>query len=386
MAVGYDHAILPLASMRDRRTEIRWGLRDFELRFGRSADGFWLPETAVDVPTLRMLAEEGVRYTILAPWQAADASLETRRPYRVELGGGHSLVVVFYDADLSAAVSFEPAATGDADRFASERVAPRIVDGAPPGELSSLAVIATDGELYGHHQKFRDLFLARLVGTIAPAATTAGPSEPAFDVVSLDQALRESPRHSFPATRITERTSWSCHHGVLRWSGECPDTVDGRWKAPLRAALDRLAAGVDATSEALLRGVSVAPPSFWTARDAYVDVLFGAEPPAAFGARLLGTRVAASRRRLLLELLEAQRWRLAMFGSDGWFWDDPIRDETKQLMRCAARAARIVDELAGSTLERVLADDLAVLVSPSRGVDGLAIYREALAEVGQPAP
>ena len=102
MAQAYHHAILPLASLADRRTEIRWGLRDFELRFGRRPTGIWLPETAVDLPTLRILADEGIHYTILAPWQAADSRLDTRRPYRVELGGGKSIVVVFYDAALSA--------------------------------------------------------------------------------------------------------------------------------------------------------------------------------------------------------------------------------------------------------------------------------------------
>jgi len=84
-------------------------------------------------------------------------------------------------------------------------------------------------------------------------------------------------------------------------------------------------------------------------------------------------------------LLEAPRWRLAMLASDGWYWDDPARVETRHVLRCAARAARLVDGLAGTALERRLVADLALLRSPSRGVDGIALYREALAEVGQPA-
>jgi hypothetical protein len=88
----------------------------------------------------------------------------------------------------------------------------------------------------------------------------------------------------------------------------------------------------------------------------------------------------------LLAFLEAQRWRLAMFASDGWYWDDPIRPETKQILRAAARAARIVDEAAGTALEHRLVADLALFVSPSRRLDGAAIYRTALAEVGQHAP
>ena len=94
IAQPFHHAILPLASAADRRTEIRWGLRDFEVRFGRRPAGLWLPETAVDLATLRIAAEEGVGYTILAPWQAAESGLDSRRPYRVDLGGGRSIVVV----------------------------------------------------------------------------------------------------------------------------------------------------------------------------------------------------------------------------------------------------------------------------------------------------
>ena len=161
MAQPFHHAILPLAATRDRRTEIRWGLRDAELRFGHRPAGLWLPETAVDLLTLRIAAELGVRYTILAPWQAATSDLDTRRLYRVELGANRSIVVAFYDGALSAAVSFEPSATADAERFSAERVRPAAGEPLPDGH-ASLTLIATDGELYGHHMPFRDHFLEAL--------------------------------------------------------------------------------------------------------------------------------------------------------------------------------------------------------------------------------
>ncbi len=376
MAQAYHHAILPLASMADRRTEIRWGLRDFELRFGRRPTGIWLPETAVDHPTLRILVDEGVRYTILAPWQAADLRLDTRRPYRVELGKGKSIIVVFYDAALSASASFESDATMNADSFARERVLPRL---AGPGFADGnprIAVIATDGELYGHHQKFRDLFLARLV---AP-----GPDVPdrGFDVTTVGAVVGAAAPGLFPATQIAERTSWSCNHGVLRWYAECPDAADGRWKAPLRVALERLASAID-TVAAGLAGEFMDPAALWPARDEYVDVIFGAESAESFARRWLPL-AEEPQRRGLLALMEAQRWRLAMFASDGWFWDDPIRPETKQVLLCAAKSARLMDELAGTGLEARLRDDLSLFSSPSRRIDGAGIYDEALREAGQP--
>jgi Domain of unknown function (DUF3536)/Glycosyl hydrolase family 57 len=376
MAQPYHHAIAALASAADRRTEIRWGMRDFLLRFGREAEGLWFPETAVDVGSLRIAAEEGIRYTILAPWQAATPGLETRRPYRVELGGGRSIVVAFYDSGLSGAISFEPDATADADRFARERVAPRLTGQFDPTGGTPLVVIATDGELYGHHQPFRELFLQRLI--------RPGPDQPdhGFDVVDLASALAPVTGSPFRTVRINERTSWSCHHGVLRWSGECGCVADGHWKAPLRAAFERLAAGIDAITVAQCAAMPREPDP-WAARDAYIDVVLGAEPSGAFAAHWLGGRAPVEARRALLRLMEAQRWRLAMFTSDGWYWDDPMRPETRQVMRFAARAAQLADGVGGTDLERRLLEDLTLLRSPRHGLDGAAIYRSALEDVGQ---
>jgi len=380
MAQAFHHTILPLASAADRRTEIRWGLREFEIRFGLRARGLWLPETAVDLSTLRVAAEEGVAYTILAPWQAADMGIDTRRPYWVDLGLGRSITVVFFDSGLSAAASFEPEATSDAERFARERVAPRLVgttlaDGRPP-----LALIATDGELYGHHQQFRDLFVQRLL-VPDPRSPDRG-----FDVVGLADVVADPSDAHHPVVGISERTSWSCHHGIARWWTECPDAVDGRWKGPLRSAFERLAGGIDLATESAFAELPGAPDP-WGARDGWVDVIVGATDADTFvSERLSSSRATAADRSRFAAFMEAQRWRLAMFASDGWFWDDPVRTETRQVLRAAARAARLVDGLAGTNLERRLVADLALFTSPSSGADGAAIYRTALADVGQPAP
>lgn len=378
IAQPFHHAILPLASAAERRTEIRWGIRDFEHRFGRRPTALWLPETAVDVATLAAVEEAGVEVVILAPWQADVAHVETRVPYRVDLGAGRHVLVAFYDADLSAAVSFEPAATADADRFARERVAPRLAEPMPDGR-SPMLLIATDGELYGHHQSFRDLFLERLV-TPAAAIRDRG-----FAVVDLATAVAAGRARGLTEVRIRERSSWSCHHGVLRWHAECPDVPDGRWKAPLRAALDRLAGAVDAVTDQLAREVR-GLDDVWDARDRYADVVVGASGARAFASSILGATARPRDRRRLLALLEAQRWRLAMFASDGWYWDDPSRTETRQVLRAAARAARIVDGLAPGGLERRLVADLTTLRSPTLDIDGATVYRHALSEVGQPPP
>ena len=390
IAQAFHHTILPLASAADRRTEIRWGLREFELRFGRRASGLWLPETAVDLATLRIAAAEGVESTILAPWQAADA-IDSRRPYRVELGGGASIVVAFYDAGLSAAVSFEPEATSDADRFARDRVEPRLsspaaatgdatardattgdeTDGPPP-----LALIATDGELYGHHQQFRDLFLQRLVAPDASAAERRG-----FDVVSLADALVEADGRRHPTAKIVERTSWSCHHGVARWSAECPDAIDGRWKGPLRAALDRLAATIDVASERWFAdaGPTLGPPRRVRRRGRRRDRAgrVRSRSPVPARRRRAGSRPRAPRGPALAA--RDVRERRLVLGRP-----HPPRDEADPAVGGAGRSHRRrgAGHGPGGPLRRRPRPLHLAVARPERR----EIYRVALAEVGQPGP
>lgn len=373
MAQPFHHAILPLASAMDRRTEVRWGLRDFEIRFGRRPTGMWLPETAVDRASLRMLADEGVTHTILAPWQVAGDGIDTRRPVRIDLGDGRSMVAVLYDGLLSAAVSFEPSATVDADRFVRERLVPRFDEDGLGGH-DPLVVIATDGELYGHHQPHREHFLSRLIGSAAPAHT-------AYHTPSLIDAIRRSEAVGLPLVQLRDRTSWSCHHGVERWASACGCVVDGGWKAPLRLALERLAGGLDGLTDHLARRLPGRPDP-WAARNGYVDVVMGVTDSDAFAGEWLGPAATAGDRATFGALMEAQRWRLAMFASCAWFWETPDRPETASALRAAARAARLIDGLSDTALEPRLAADLAELHAPGR-VGGVDLLDAALAVVGE---
>lgn len=371
MAQAYHHAILPLASIRDRRTEIRWAIRDVALRTGRRPDGLWLPETAVDLATLRVAAEEGIRWTILAPWQAAHG-VDVRTPTRVDLGGGRWVVALFYDAGLSTAVSFDPTSTADADRFAHTAVLPHLQAGAT---VQGMALICTDGELYGHHQPFRDLFLDRLL--------TVGADHASIDTLTPGAWLARVDPLDLTAGSIVERTSWSCHHGIARWKGACGCTADGAWKSVLRQAFDRIAGAIDTATEMRLATLGV---DAWAARDRYADVASGYLDPQAWAVSELGRASAtpsAAATAPLVALMSAQASRLAMFASCGWYWDDPRRIETRQVLRFAAHAVRTVDEACGTSLEARLVDDLSAMPVPG-GADGAALYDEALEAIGQP--
>jgi Domain of unknown function (DUF3536)/Glycosyl hydrolase family 57 len=376
MAQPFHHSILPLASAADQLTEVRWGIRDFEVRFGRRPTGMWLPETAVDQATLRVLVDHGITHTVLAPWQVVGINgeeLDTRRPVRVELGDGRSIMAVLYDGLLSAAVSFDPAATVDADWFVRDRLLPRLSQEPLPGEAPPLVVIATDGELYGHHQPQRNHFLARLVGRTAPR-------ELPYATPTLAGAVERAMASGMPLGRLRDRTSWSCHHGIARWGASCECVPDGAWKGPLRSAFDRLAGGVDAGTEQLLRALP-GQPDAWAARDSSVDLLLGLETGASFADRWLAPSAGATDRATFAAVMEAQRWRLAMFASCGWFWDEPARIETAGALRAAVRAARLMDSLAGTALERRLVEDLALV-----SADGIGLLDAALAAVGAVGP
>ncbi|HEX5689566.1 MAG TPA: glycoside hydrolase, partial [Roseiflexaceae bacterium] len=227
MAQAYNHVIMPLATSADKRTQVAWGIADFEQRFGRKPQGMWLPETAVDTETLAIMAEQGIEFTLLAPWQADADAIDPTEPYRVELPNGRSISVFFYHQGLSGRVSFDPALTANADAFALHDLpwqfhSEKLERGEP-----HLLLVATDGELYGHHQPFRDLFLSHLLKN-ASAQSGITPTFPAH-------WLREHPPRR--TVRIRERTSWSCHHGVARWAEDCDCTPSGSgWKANLRRA------------------------------------------------------------------------------------------------------------------------------------------------------
>ena len=137
MAQAYNHSILPLLRKKDKTTQVRWGIADFVHRFGRRPEGMWLPETAVDTETLLVLAEQGIEFTILAPWQADADELDATEPYRVQLPDSHSISVFFYNQDLSGGISFVPQMTINGDHFLRQFLSNSTATTSPFGRNSS---------------------------------------------------------------------------------------------------------------------------------------------------------------------------------------------------------------------------------------------------------
>ncbi len=350
LAQAFHHAILPLCSPRDRVTEIRWGLADFRKRFGREAEGLWLPECATDEATMAAVAAEGVKFVILEPhqadavrplsggaWKNASDALRPGAPY-LWTDGKAKLAVFFYDGPLSRSVAFERSMS-DSKAFAA-----RVLSRLPATAEDGLALLATDGESYGHHESFAEMGLAHFLRYALPAA--------GVEPVNLAWYLARNPPKSEVRLRAGG-TSWSCAHGVERWRSACGcGEVGGGsldWRAPLRAALERLRDDLAAVCEKNAAGLI---PDLWAARDAYVEVVldrtearvssFLAEH--APGAKDEGGRVKA------MTVLELQRNALMMFTSCGWFFDNLSRLEPVQVLLYAARALELAREL-GADLE-----------------------------------
>jgi alpha-amylase/alpha-mannosidase (GH57 family) len=316
IAMPYHHVILPLASHREKTTEVEWGIADFRRRFGRAPVGMWLPETAVDDDTLDVLAAAGIAFTILAPHQVVERP-PRGLPGRYRTAAGRSIAVFLYDGPLSHDVAFGPLVKS------AELWVRRMLEPAEPEADDGVVAIATDGETYGHHHRFGEMALAAVLEALK--------TEPGARVENFASVLARQP--AVHPVQLVEPTSWSCEHGVERWRSDCGCRLTAgtsqTWRGPLRAALDWLAEELHAIFAEEACSYFADP---WAARTAFGTL--GAPSDLEVRAR---------------ELLELERGALRMFTSCAWFFDDVAGVETIQVLRYAARAI----ELAGSAGARL---------------------------------
>jgi alpha-amylase/alpha-mannosidase (GH57 family) len=350
IAQVYNHMIMPLASRRDKVTQVAWGLADFRTRFGREAEGMWLPETAVDIETLSTLADAGVGFTILAPhqahrlrpldaaaWAEPTAGIDPSRAYLWRGPEGQRLAVFFYDGPVSRAIAFE-----DALERAENLVGRLMGAFSDARDWPQLVSAATDGESYGHHRRFGEMALAEALHRIGRDSSVVLTNYAAF-------LAAQPPTHE---VEIREATSWSCTHGVERWRADCGCRLRGdwhqRWRAPLREALDWLRDMADAFYESRAAALLKDP---WDARDAYVEVILdpGRWPDWAAHHGRDGLDDAA--RVEMRRLLELQRNRMLMYTSCGWFFDEISGLEPVQILKYAAMVLQLVRDLGGDDLE-----------------------------------
>ncbi|NSW51631.1 MAG: DUF3536 domain-containing protein [Anaerolineae bacterium] len=334
MAQAYNHTILPLAQYDDKVTQVRWGIEDFIHIYGHRPEGMWLPESAIDMETMEVLSQNGIRFTILAPWQAKGNDFDYRYPYRVKLASGNDIVVFFYDSYLSSRVSFDPELTVDADRFLPHSLLPRY-DFEP--DRPQCITIASDGELYGHHQPFRDKFLQRLIHNAHYS--------PDIDITFPARWLKENEVKE--CIEINELTSWSCHHGVKRWAETCGCTPHGEWKAPLRTTMSQLGDWLNTVYKETVSPLVKHPLEL---RNRYIHVLHQQvsleELITTFSIKSLTT----SEIQTISLLLEAQYERQRMFTSCGWFFDDFDRIEPRNNIAYAAHACWLTYKATGIDL------------------------------------
>ena len=385
IAQSYNHTILPLNNERDRRTQVRWGLKDFQYRFKRDAEALWLPETACDDRTLGLLIDEGLRYVILSPHQAErvrtgdggewlsvnDGSIDTTRPYKYlhTDGSGRSIAVFFYDGPIAKSIAFDGAlasSQGLVDRF--ERAAAR---GA-----GHVVNVATDGETYGHHFHWGDRTLAYALEVEARAR--------GLWVTNYGEFLDHHP----PLMEVEikkgtdgQGTSWSCAHGAGRWSRDCgcqtgaQEGWNQKWRTPLREALDFLRDDAARAFEATTNDLFI---DAWGARDDYVELILDASERARdeFLRRHSSRQLSSSERIRALTFLEMQRSAMLMYTSCGWFFADISGIETQQILKYAGRLTDLGEELGLPSVKKRFLEILAEAQSnvPKLG-NGADVYR-----------
>ena len=355
LAQAYNHLVMPLANRRDKYTQVLWGIRDFEHRFGRKPEGMWLPETAVDLETLDIMAEQGIKFTILAPHQASRArqigtdawhdvssgSIDPTMPYELNLPSGRKMTLFFYKGSIANDVAF-----GDLLKSGDNFARCLICSFSEECTRPQLVHIATDGETYGHHHRFGDMALAFALYYIE--------SNNLARITNYGEYLeRHPPTHE---VEIIENTSWSCCHGVERWRSDCSCNA-GRnpkwnqaWRAPLRGAMDWLHDSLAPKYEEKAREFVKDP---WAARDDYIEVILdrSLENIHRFLERHRARELNEAEVIKVLKLLELQRHAMLMYTSCGWFFDEISGIETVQVIQYAGRAVQLAEELFSDDLE-----------------------------------
>ncbi|MDB5491818.1 MAG: glycoside hydrolase family 57 [Micavibrio sp.] len=341
IAQAYNHIIMPLANRRDKETQIKWGLRDFESRFEREAEAMWLPETAVDTETLEILADHGMKYVILAPNQARpeQGNLDTREPYAIELPGNKSIAAFFYDGGLSQAVAFENLLHN------GEHFARRLLSGFDNRSQGQLLHIATDGESYGHHHRHGDMALAYALDFIEKSD--------AAKLTNYGQYLEISPPQG--TMRIHENSSWSCAHGIERWRSDCGCNSGmqrgwtQQWRAPLRQAIDYLRDEIEKPFLALADSFTDDP---WAMRNDYISlILQGREKAQAEFFKKWVKQGTETSPITIIKAQELQRNLLLAYTSCAWFFDEISGTESVQVLQYAARVIELAEDILDLHLE-----------------------------------
>ena len=381
MAQAYNHIILPLASRRDKVTQILWGIADFESRYGRKPEGMWLPETAVDLETLDVLAECGIRFTILAPHQAGrfkavnsdqwedatEGKIDPFRVYKQVLPSGREIALFFYNGSLTHDIAFG----GLLER--GENLAQSLIGAlSHNGGQPQIIHVATDGETFGHHHPHGDIALAYALDYIKSSDEVA--------LTNYGAYLEENPPQHM--VEIVENTSWSCVHGIERWRSDCGCNTGSHsgwnqgWRKPLRESMDWLR---DSLASAYENKASAFLKDPWEARNAYIRVILdrSQENCEVFLTEHAVRPLNDGEKVAVLKLLELQRHALLMYTSCGWFFDELSGIETLQVIQYACRAMQLAWEVAGSQLEETFLARLeaAKCNIPEQG-DGRKIYEQ----------
>ena len=385
LAQAYNHLIMPLASRRDKVTQVLWGVRDFEFHYRRRPEGFWLPETAVDRETLEILADCGIGFTVLAPHQAyrrrrigfnsrweylRHECVDPRHAYRILLDGRH-FHVFFYDGGISRAIAF------DGLLYNGDNLVNRLMGAFMRRDRTSqLVSTATDGESFGHHHPFGEMAVAYGLKKVEALGLAEITNFAAF----LDRT--GSPWE----VDIYENSSWSCSHGVERWRSDCGCRLsheagwNQKWRSPLREGLDTLKERLDRAYETVA-GLLLKDP--WQARNDYIDVLLEADTKRRFLAGHARGTIDAAGQAVVFDLLESQKYAMFMFTSCGWFFDDISGIEARYVLKFAKRAIQLAAPYAARDLEQTFIKKLAQAKSnlPGKGT-GADIYNGLEADHG----
>jgi len=332
---SWDHAILPLLRDEDIDIEVYWGNVDYQNRFNHVPIGFWLAETAVSNKVLDILAKNGIRLVILAPWQASNP-IDTQKLYWVELKEGRRITVAFYNNDISSALSFDNESMQSVQKFTDKYIKNQ------NHKENTLCMAATDGERYGHHLQYGEKFLNALFKQ--DSINSDFVIEPLTQIYSQLQTKDQA--------YIVDNSSWSCLCGDLkRWKQDCDcnvayernnQRVSGEWKATLFNAIYTVSDEIVRITDKMLQLLVKDPHA---AKKEYVHVYLRQITESEFVNKHSLQKLQSREILHLLKICAMQIYRLASFTSCGWFFADLDRPEPRIVIGNAKKALSMLGEI-----------------------------------------
>lgn len=329
IACVYNHAILPLLKLSYKKLYVRWGIENFKRNFKRQPIGIWLSELAVDEQTLEVLIENDIKFTILSPHQIESIKnieslkieknvVDPSKPYlwKSKQNPKKTITIFLYNKEISDKIIHE---ANNTEKF-SLRIKTSLNTHKKNTEF---VLLASDGEIWGHHLKNGDIYLKKLIEHFTHHKKEVELTNLSF----LYHTIK--PEYE---VEIKNNSSWSCPHGIERWKDECGCRIDPKnryqkWRNTLKKTIDNISEKVD---ELFIKETTSYIKNPYSAIEEFVNIYEEKNPHQilSFTEKNSIKKINPEEIVKILKLFDMKLHLAFAYTSCGWFFDDITNIET----------------------------------------------------------